>query len=171
MADRTMYDSASPVAIPDDIVRGCLVAGYPDFGWSPDDFERYKAAGATVLRITQHDPPDWQNCSVIDWEPGAVFDAVSLRDFAVRRNAYRPDSATVYCDVANLAAAGRALTGLSYSVWAADWPNHPTAKEIGQIKAQLRPRARLVAIQYRNLPLKDYDESVVYDDSWHAARS
>jgi hypothetical protein len=169
MTDRAMYDSASPDAIPVSIVRGAVVAGYPDFGWSPDDFHRYKDAGATVARITQHDPPDWQNCSIADFEPGAIFSPTSLREFVVKRNKFRPRSATVYSDLANLRVAGRALAGLKYKIWAADWPNHPSDEEIEQIKAVLRPGARLVAIQYRTLPVQDYDVSVVLDATWHKA--
>jgi hypothetical protein len=165
---RKGYDSADPSAIPLDVVRGAVVMGYPDFGWPPAAFARYRAAGATTVRITQHDPPDWQNCSVIDFETGAVFDGPSLRRFVVDRNEhFSANLATVYSDVANLPAVRRALAGLDYCVWVAAWPAYPTLAEVASLKAQLGPGARLCAIQYRNLPALDYDLSVVLDPSWH----
>jgi hypothetical protein len=165
---RKGYDSADPAAIPLDVVRGAVVMGYPDFGWPPAAFARYRAAGATTVRITQHDPPDWQNCSVIDFETGAVFDGPSLRRFVVDRNEHFSDNeATVYSDLSNLTAVRQACAGLSYCVWVARWATYPTADEVAYLKRQLGPGARLVAIQYQNLPALDYDLSVVLDPSWH----
>src|SRR5690349_19089193 len=93
------FDSASGTAIPVSIVSGQVVMGYPDRHpdpWSPDNFQAYKDAGASVAHITQSLPPDWFRCSIADWEPGAIFDPASLRRFVINRNAFRPGSATVY---------------------------------------------------------------------------
>ena len=162
---RTMEDSVSPAAItgtPD------LVAGYPDLSWTEGDFERFAQRGIGTVRVTQRSPADWEKCSVGDAEPGALT-WEELRQFLIDRDRYRPGTQTAYASVSNLPAVGEACDGLSYWVWAAEWPNYPTPAEVGQIRSMLRPGAKLAAIQWFNDVPGDIDRSVVIDPGWHPA--
>jgi hypothetical protein len=172
------FDSASGTAIPISVVNDNVVMGYPDRQpdpWTPDDFERYQDAGASIARITQADPPDWASCSIADWEQGAIFDPPSLRRFVIRRNQFRPGTQTVYSDLDNLAGdlqppLARVLHGLTWKAWLAHWrpPSYPVPDdaEIDHLQSLLPPHIDLVAVQFR--PGSLFDRSVVIDPTWHA---
>lgn len=169
-AARSMLDSANPRAIMARLDAGekpDLVAGYPDFGWSEADFDAVTERGIQVVRITQHDPPDWRNCSVLDWEWGAVYDAPSLQSYVGDRNDFRPDTATVYESESNIAQVVRALRGANWWAWVAWWRTPVTMAEVTFLRGLLPKGARLAAIQDMNDPDEDVDRSWVVDPLWH----
>jgi hypothetical protein len=173
---RKMLDSASPAAIMRRLAAGerpDLVAGYPDFGWSDADFEAVTDQGIQVVRITQHEPPDWQRCSVADWEDGAIGHASQLQGFVSMRNDFRPFTATVYESESNLVNVGVILAGYpvrSWWAWVAWWTGTVTTAEVTFLRTQLRAGARLAAVQDKSRRVEDVDESWVIDPAWHPAR-
>jgi hypothetical protein len=160
---RTMYDSTRPEAIPAD---AGMIAGYADgdFAWPADAWDNWPLAAK--VRISNTPPYDVRSCSVADIETGALRIA-DARPFIVARDAFRKGTATIYCDMTNLPYVGKACAGLAYNVWAAWWPALPGDAEIAAIRAQLRPGAKLVAVQYRSLAQAGYDLSLVIDPDWH----
>lgn len=171
---RIMWDSVNPAAIKALLARTNaseqpeLIAGYPDYGWSHDDFRYFRDKGFQTVGISQRDPGDPRLCSVGDLEPGAMT-KLGLRQFMVARDGFRPETATSYASIDNYPNVGQALTGLHYWAWVAWWPNYPSPSEISQIKAQLPAGATLAAIQYFNDQVDDVDLSLVLDPAWHRA--
>src|SRR5258708_1488057 len=171
---RVMVDSVNPDAIQRAIQSGAikpdLVAGYPDFGWAPEDFQLFQRHNYNTVRITQRNPGDWRLCAVGDYETGALT-ALGLRTYIVARAAFRPHTQTAYASFSNLARVGSILSGIPfYWVWVAWWPDYPTNAEIAEIRAQLRPGARLAGVQYRNKQALDIDLSLILDADWTPAK-
>src|SRR5258708_12298408 len=102
---RMMVDSVNPDAIQRAIQSGAikpdLVAGYPDFGWAPEDFQLFQRHNYNTVRITQRNPGDWRLCAVGDYETGALT-ALGLRTYIVARAAFRPHTQTAYAPFPNL---------------------------------------------------------------------
>jgi hypothetical protein len=163
---RAMTDSVSPSAI---LAAGGpvdIVAGYPDFGWTDQDFARVgEQLHCRMLRITQRDPADWQRCSIFDYEKGALDD-IGFRAAVEAREKFRPRTATVYCDLANLDHVEELLDGVFHWNWVADWPQYPTLAEVADIESHMKS-GKLAAIQYRNVPRLDIDRSAVIAPDWH----
>lgn len=156
---RTMYDALDPRGIP---ATAEMVAGYPDDGWTPEDFAAFpKAAHVRIANMY----PDWKFCSVADIETGALT-VGSARQFVVQRNAFRHGTATIYCDLSNLPYVQKACRGLSYNLWLASWTwQVPTAEVLASYESKLIPGVTLVAVQYASYPA--YDPSLVIDPDWH----
>ena len=163
---RTMADSVSAAAIRAMPELPGAVAGYPDLSWTEEDFAWFADRGCAVVRITQHDPPDWESCSVFDYEAGALGPD-GFRAGIIARNDFRKDTATAYSDVANLPEVETLLHELEHWAWIAEWPNYPSAEEVAQIRAMLGPKAKLAAIQYRSEQAADVDLSVIIAPDWH----
>jgi hypothetical protein len=162
---RTMMDSVSPSAILAAGGQVDIVAGYPRW-WTEEDFARVaEQLHCEVLRITQADPADWQHCSLFDFEPGALT-ATGLRTAVIKREEFRPKTATPYCDFGHLDELEALLKGVPHWNWIAEWPAYPTLAEIAQIESHLID-GRLAAIQYRNVPQLDVDRSAVIAPEWH----
>lgn len=162
-----MFDSIRASAIPADAQ---MVAGYvaPSvYAWSAEDFARFPRAAHVRIAVAGS-PPDWRSASVIDVESGA-FSPADAAYFIPRRNAMRKGTATVYADMSHLDYIGKACAGMEYAVWAAWWAAYPSPEEIAAIRSRLRPGARLVAVQYKNVASADYDISAVIDPAWHSA--
>lgn len=170
---RLMLDSVNPMAIMARLEAGerpDLVAGYPDFGWTEADFAAVTARGIEVVRITQHDPPDWQRCSVLDDELGAISDPASIQNYVATRNDFRPDTATVYKSESGIAQLARLLRGQEWWAWVAWWRSPVTLAEVAFLRGLLPPGAQLAAIQDLNDPAEDVDRTIVVDPRWHPTR-
>lgn len=161
---RTMYDAIgqSSDSIPTD---ADTVGWYPDghFAWTRGEIGRFLGRVPTVAIATVSE--DWQRCSVADRETGALTPA-QCRKFIVDRNGYRPGTASIYCDVANLSSTLRACSGLTWSLWIAWWLGRlPTPEEVDDMRLRLPASVTLVAWQYDNAG--SHDLSLVIDDGWH----
>lgn len=162
---RTMYDTIgqNAAAIPRQDAQ--LVAGYAqgEFMWSEADWARFP--GIPHVRIATLSA-DWRQASVADSELHALSPA-QCRAFISMRNMFRPGTATVYRDWANLTQLLRGCAGLSYDLWLAWWTGHqPSPDDISRVRSVLPPEVRLVAWQYRSAGV--YDVSAVLEDDWHA---
>lgn len=159
---RTMYDSVNPLAIP---ATAEMVAGYvrpSRYAWTPAGFARFPGVPHVHITVAGSEP-DAQLASVVDVEPGA-FTASQARKFIRERDAFRPNTATVYCDRARLPGVLAACSGLSFWLWIADWIGHPpTAGDIAGLG--LPSNVRLAVWQYENAP--GFDLSSVVASGWH----
>lgn len=163
MTIRTMYDAIrqNVPAIPAD---ADLVAGYVDglYAWTPADYARFPHAAHVRICVTTADP---SAASVCDRETNALSPA-QAREFTIERNNYRPGTATVYVDWANLPQQLRVSAGLSWDLWLAWYIGHqPSPDDVARVESVLPAGVRLVAWQYRNAG--PYDISAVLDDDWH----
>src|SRR5258708_22845673 len=138
-----------------------MVAGYvlpSPFAWTDTEWDRFP--DAAHVRITVHGTlPDWRHASVVDVETGA-FTPADARWFVLAREAYRPGSATGYCNLSTLPAVRMACRGLSYHLWlAVRWGKAPASlEEVAQaVRADL---GGLVAVQWRDAGA--FDQSVVF---------
>lgn len=163
---RTMFDAIgeNSAAIPSEaeMVAGYPRALHPGWAWTRENWARFpNAAKVRIASVGE----DYDLCAVVDREAGALTNA-QARDFVVHRNRFRAGTATVYCDWANVPQLLRACGGLDYHLWLAWWIGAPPSEEdIKYVKARLTAGVSLAAWQYVNRNV--YDESVVFDDSWH----
>lgn len=107
------YDSVTTVHLPD--------GGGRYFGYVNGDFANYIAVKsrfphALVMGIDVNGT-DPLAARIVDYEKGDVQTAGTLRSFVEAREKYRPHTATVYCDRANLDAVEDALEGLWHVLW------------------------------------------------------
>lgn len=154
-----MYDALDPRGIP---ATAEMVAGYPDDGWTPEDFAAFpKAAHVRIANMFV----DWKLCSVADIESGALT-IPDARQFVIQRSAFRPGTQTIYSDLSNLPYVMKACRGLHYNLWLAHWTwQVPDDEVLAGYRAQLIPGVTLVAVQYASYPA--YDVSLVIDPGWH----
>lgn len=163
---RYMYDGIS-ADVPYIPRNAQMVAGYVPpsvYAWSPGDWARFP--GVPHVRITvAGSEPDAKLASVVDVERGA-FSPSQARLFVRQRNAFRPDTATVYVDEASLNDVLNACAGINYWIWLAWYiMRPPTAADVAGIVARLRPGVRLAAWQYTTG--QHYDLSAVINPDWH----
>lgn len=174
---RIMLDSARPDMIP--TTGEHMVAGYVDgsYEWAPADWDGF--AGQTKVRITVepfnnlrqptgYSSGNFKAASVIDHESGAFSIADTAR-FVPARDDFRPGSATIYTDEADLDKVLRAnrAHGRAYWLWLA-WflQRQPSDAEVKAIVARLAgTKATLAAWQHTRGPA--YDTSAVYAARWH----
>jgi hypothetical protein len=163
---RLMYDSTRPEQIPHDADM-VLHPVNGEFAWTPNPgrWKSHQVVGYDALG--QSDA--WLHASMIDWETGMVQDPGKLLLFVRKRNEYRPDTATVYCDRSNVRRVTAILRGEPWHLGLAD----PTSKQhVGEPDSISGPFDNLVFTQYRWPPkgaTEDfYDVSLVSDDRWHA---
>lgn len=151
---RTGYDSVHPEMIPRDAQMVFPYLPPSEFAWSKSDLAMFPHS--VKVFITVHGTePDFHGASIIDVENGA-FTVAQARRFVIDRNTFRPNTATVYCNLSTLPAIEAELRGLFWHLWLADYDG------------TTRPPPMLpniVAKQY--ISRGSYDRSVVYDPSWH----
>jgi hypothetical protein len=166
--NRTMVDTIGQNSA--DIPVGAqiqMVGWYPDgfFAWKPGQIDRFRGRIPTVAIATVSE--DWEQCSVVDCELGALTPAQS-RQFIVSRQAFRPGTGTAYVNASRLASLLKACRGLAFDLWLASWLGRPPAQtEIDRVKSNLPAGVRLVAWQYEDLG--STDQSLVIADDWHPA--
>lgn len=163
MIMRTMLDTIGQNAhlVPEDAET---VGWYPDgeFAWTPAEINRFRRRIPTVAIATVSE--DYVRCSVFDRELGALT-AAQCRRAVVLRNGFRPGTATIYSDFANLGGVLRGCQGLTYHLWIAWWLGQPpTDAQIQSIERQLPHGVDLVAWQYE---AGIFDSSAIIDEAWH----
>ncbi|SRR6266567_41849 len=152
------YDSTTPEKIPRDAKMIFPYITPSEFAWTDKQIALFP--DAIPVRITVHGMlPDWQQASIIDVEHGA-FTPEQARKFVIRRNDFRPATATVYCNRATLPAVQAACHGLHWHLFLASPDGNPE---------EIPPIPNVVAKQFRFHG--DWDESVVYDPTWHAHKA
>lgn len=158
---RIGYDSIHPNLIPRVAEMVFPYVKPSQYAWT--DAEIAMFTHADVARITVHGAhPDWRNASIIDVEgvrsdPAHFsFTPAQARQFVIDRNAFRPGTATVYCNLDKLPHVMDELQGLHWWLFLA----HP-----GTRPEEVPPYANIVAKQY--VDDVNYDKSVIYDASWH----
>ena len=107
------YDSVTPGNLPEGSGRY--------FGYVNGKFANYIAVKsrfphALVMGIDVNGTEPLA-ARIVDYEKGDVQAAGTLRSFVEAREKYRPHSATVYCDRANLDAVEDELEGLWHVLW------------------------------------------------------
>lgn len=148
---RTMYDSVTASDIP---TNATMVAGYIDGAhkWSNSDWQRFPHA--TKVRIATN--ASTNDGHVLDVEPGAAK-LSEAPGWVKKRQAAGIKRPTIYVQKSRLDDVKKALEGLKYALWVADWTGAPH-KITGA-----------AAVQYAS-PSSGagghYDLSAVYDDQW-----
>lgn len=160
---RTMFDTIGQRAsmVPEDAEA---VGWYPDgeFRWSAAEIDRFRGRIPTVAIATVS--LDYRRCSVVDRELGALT-AEQSRQFVNLRNGFRPGSATVYVDEANLSGVLRACAGQSYWLWLAWWLGRPPNEaDLETVRRRLPAGVQLAAWQY---DAGITDASAIIEGSWH----
>lgn len=93
----TMYDSTDVAALPDGDRYMAYVNGrYANHAQVQARFPKARVFGIDVLGYA------WLEARILDYEPEDVQDAPTLRRFVTGREAYKPHTATIYVDRAEL---------------------------------------------------------------------
>ena len=109
----TMYDSVTTALLPAGAARyAAYVNGkFANHAAVQTRFPHARVFGIDVLGTA------WTQASILDWEPGDVQAAATLRDWVTRREAWRTHSATVYCDRDELDDVEKFLAGVWHQLW------------------------------------------------------
>ena len=150
-ATELAYDSVTLAHLPE---GGGRYFGYVNGKWANYTAVKARFPHALVMGIDVNGTAPGA-ARIVDYEKGDVQTAGTLRSFVQAREKYRPHSATVYCDRANLDAVEAALAGLWHVLWVStldgtDLTGTRTAK--GNL---------IVATQYHGGPDAPYDTSTV----------
>lgn len=160
---RIMRDSTKAADIP---VAGTeMVAGYRNgaFAWSPDDYARFPGIPHIYIDVLGTDP---EGAGVVDVEPLDVGISGAVR-WIKARLATKPDYPPIaYANRSTLTplfnatdAAGLRIVR-DFRLWVATLDGTKTVPDMTGVTA--------VQFAGTNLTGGHYDESIVYDDSWHA---
>jgi len=163
---RLMRDSTTAADIP---LHGLdLVAGYRNgrFEWSDADWQRFPGIGHVYIDVNGTHP---QDAGVLDVEP---FDATTTQavGWVKQRLALKPDyPPVIYCNRSTLTPLFNAMNAAGLQVvkhfrlWVATLDGTKTLPDMTGV----------TAVQYagENLTGGHYDESIVYDDAWHAPKT
>jgi hypothetical protein len=159
---RIMRDSTTAADIP---LPGCqLAAGYINgrFAWTPADWARFGSMPKVRIDVNGHNPGA---ASVLDVETGDATPPEAAVWVKARRVAFPGTAPTIYCNrtTAVLVEAAMQLAGLHlatmYTLWIATLDGTRTLPDMRGV----------VAVQYAGSGQTGghYDESIVYDDTWH----
>jgi len=161
---RIMRDSTTPADIP--VAGTQLVAGYANgiYQWTPDGYARFPGIPHVYIDVNGTDPA---GAGVLDIEQGdaSIATAVSWvkARTALKPGAYPP---IIYCDRSNMGLLTEAMTAAGlhivkdYRLWVATLDG----------TAVLPDMLGVTAVQCKGEKMTGghYDESIVYDDTWHA---
>lgn len=158
-----MFDGITPAGLP---THAPAVGGYVNghYAWKPADWARFPRSAKVRIDVLGTAPT---LASVVDVERFDITPANAPR-FITVRDAFRPGTATVYCNRATLpeVLAATAPAQLAFWLWLAEWTGIPAAP----LALGLPSRVTLAACQYAHLP--QWDESAIYSGTWlaqHAA--
>lgn len=160
---RIMRDSTTAADIP---LRGLdLAAGYSNgrFAWTPADWGRFAGIPHAVIDVNGTDPA---GCGVLDVETGDATPAEAAAWVRARRALHPGAYAVVYVNRSNITAVFNAMgaaglhVGRDFHTWVATLDGTKLLADMTGV----------VAVQYAGQQQTGghYDESVVYDPSWHA---
>ena len=147
-----MYDSTSAQDIP---VQAEMVAGYIDgvYRWDPFDWRRFPTAVRVYIATSAQSNQGF----VLDVEQGDASPPQCPAWIRMRQAAglVKP---TIYCARTAVTAVQESCSGLTYSLWVADWTGLP------------HPVDGAAAVQYADSSMTGhhYDLSAVYDPFWPA---
>jgi len=160
---RVMRDSTTAADIPHHGLD--LVAGYANgaFAWSDADWQRFPGQGHVYIDVNGSDP---HGAGVLDVENGDATPAGAVEWVKARlalKPAYPP---VIYCNRATLTPLFNAMdaAGLQvvkhFRLWVATLDGTKTLPDMTGV----------TAVQWAGEGLTGghYDESIVYDDAWHA---
>ena len=160
---RVMRDSTTPAAIP--VAGTQLVAGYANglYQWSQADYDRFPAAAHVYIDVTGADPA---GCGVLDVETGdaTVTTAVAWAKARLALGGTYPP--VIYCNRSTLTSLFNAMgaaglgVGHDFRLWIATLDGTKTVPDMTGV----------TAVQWAGASITggNWDESVVYDDAWHA---
>jgi len=115
MTDRfePMYDAVTVSNLPPGGVKyaGYVNGKYVNHSAIQARFPKARVFGIDVLGT------GWQSASIFDWEKFDIQSAEVLRNAVSNRNAFRPNTACVYCDRDNLDTVEEILDGLWRVYW------------------------------------------------------
>jgi hypothetical protein len=160
MPNRRMYDSTNPAGIPD-VVE--MVAGYINgsFNWAArvGAFDKWPKAAHVRIDVTGANPA---SAGVLDVETGDATPAHAPQWIRDRTSiGMRP---VIYCNRSTmplvLQATGDLIHGKDYWFWIATLDGTKTLPDMTGV----------IAVQFADSKMTgfDADESIVYDDTWHA---
>ena len=151
---RLMYDSVNPSAIPSTAV---MVAGYvngPKSQWPASGWDRW-GTGVPKLRIDVNGS-DPYGSDVADVENGNLTIAGAVEWVKLRQA--RGWWSAAYSDLSHHGELTTAMGSLDCEYWIASWG-------ISEAQAESMLTGRVVAVQFFNHPVTNYDVSVV-NDAW-----
>lgn len=160
---RIMRDSTAAADIP---VNGTqLAAGYGNgaFKWSPQDYARFPDAAHVYIDAIGSDPA---GCGVLDVETGDATVATAVT-WTKARLALKPSyPPVIYCNRSTLTPLFNAMNAAGlhvirdFRLWVATLDGTKTLPDMTGV----------TAVQWGGQAQTGghYDESIVYDDSWHA---
>lgn len=112
-ATELAYDSVTLAHLPE---GGGRYFGYVNGKWANYTAVKARFPDALVMGIDVNGTAPTA-ARIVDYEKGDVQSLGTLRSFVEEREKYRPHSATVYCDRANLDAVEADLAGLWHVLW------------------------------------------------------
>ncbi len=158
-----MRDSTTPGVIP--LTGLAIAAGYVNgkYAWTPADWSRFIQAGVQMVRIDVA-ANAWTAASILDVETGdATPDAVP--GWVKNRHAAFGDVPVIYCSrdaltpVFNACQAAGLSVVRDFRLWIATLDGTPAVADMTGVVA--------VQAYGSNRTGGNYDESIVYDDTWH----
>lgn len=159
---RIMRDSTTAADIP--AAGADIIAGYGNgrYAWSKEDWARFPHAQHARIDVNGSDA---DGCSILDVETGDATPA-QAPGWIRRRHALHGGRATVYCNRATMPAvvqhckADGLVLGADWVLWVATGDGTKTLPDMHGVVA--------VQDRWQNLTGGHWDESIVYDDHWHA---
>lgn len=114
MTNIFMLDSVNSVALPPAPAYAAYVNGhYANYTTVVNKHPYCRVLGIDVLGTSPH------SASILDFEPGDVQSIPNMVQWCRDRNAFRPGTATVYCDRSELPDVDAGLSGQIAQVWLA----------------------------------------------------
>lgn len=112
-----MFDAIRPDTLPAGTVKA---AGYVNGQWPSHNgiaarFPQARVFGIDVLGT------GWEDAAILDYEPGNPGAQAAVREWVAERNAFRPETACVYCPLGLLEEVESRLDGLWHVLWVANW--------------------------------------------------
>lgn len=158
---RLFRDSVNPDEIPLDGIDGVFLYANGKFVATSAEAERFTKAGLAVARIDVNGEAP-HLASVLDVETGDATPARAA-SWIGERNAFRNDAA-VYCELNSLPDLFAATSHAGrYRLIVASWDS-----STDQPRLDLPKNVTLLGKQF--ISTAQYDESVIYDDSWHPVK-
>lgn len=161
---RTMRDSTTAADIP--LAGLDLVAGYGSgrYIWTPADWSRFRDLPKVIIDVLGTEPT---RCSVLDVETGDATPDHAPEWVKARAKAIPRAYCTIYCSRDTQPAVQEAMdsaslwVGIDYQWWIATLDGTEVLPDM----------IGVVAVQYAGQKQTGghYDQSVVYDDAWHAS--
>jgi hypothetical protein len=146
------FDSVHPESIPAD-AQVIFPYADGDFKWSQHEIDAFPHAKRRFITVLG----DPDHADIIDVERFDATPSMCPSFIHARKNLYN-SVATIYCNRDTLPRIQEYCRGLTYNVWLATLDD--------SIPTVIHGGGHLVAVQFRNDPVHDYDETLVLDVTW-----